>query len=200
MRGIEKPIFYFEQAGYENSDDVVEIVHKRLKDGDIKSVVVASSRGETGLKFAKKMAHETNLVVVTSHPGFSTPGVWNFNLEILKKLESLGCRVVKQSHILSGLERSISNRFSGVSHTEVLAESLRCLLGVGMKVAIECTIMAADSGGISIEKTIAVGGTFSKAGGGADCAIVAWPSHSNNFFDFRVLEILAKPYRRNIPE
>jgi hypothetical protein len=198
MRGIERPIFYFEQAGYENSMDALEIVHKRLKEGDIKSVVVASSRGETGLKFAKRMAQETNLVVVSSHTGFSAPGIWNFNLEILKELESLGCKVVKQSHILSGLERSISNKFSGVSHTEVIAESLRCLFGVGMKVAIECTIMAADSGTIPIEKTIAVGGTFSKAGAGADCAIVAWPSHSNNFFDFRVLEILAKPYRRDI--
>ena len=200
MRAIERPITYFEQAGYENTSDVVEIVYKRLKEGDIKSVVVASSRGETGHKFAKRMARETNLVVVSSHPGNSAPGVWNFNLKILKELESMGCRVVKQSHILSGLERSFSNKFSGISHTEVLAESLRCLFGVGMKVAIECTIMAADSGAIPIEKAIAVGGTSSKAGAGADCAIVVWPSHFNNFFDFRVLEILAKPYRRDIPK
>jgi len=199
MRGIERPIFYFERAGYENTDDVVEIVYTRLKKGDIKSVVVASSRGETGLKFAKRMVRETNLVVVSSHPGFSAPGVWNFNLEILKELESMGCKVVKQSHILSGLERSISNKFSGVSHTEFLAEALRSLFGVGMKVAIECTIMAADSGAIPIEKTIAVGGTSSKAGAGADCAIVVWPSHFNNFFDFRVLEILAKPFKRDLP-
>jgi hypothetical protein len=199
MRGIERPIFYFEQAGYENTNDVVEIVYTRLKKGDIKSVVVASSRGETGLKFAKRMARETNLVVVSSHPGFSAPGVWNFNLEILKGLESMGCKVVKQSHILSGLERSISNKFSGVSHTEFLAEALRSLFGVGMKVAIECAIMAADSGAIPIEKAIAVGGTSSKAGAGADCAIVVWPSHFNNFFDFRVLEILAKPFKRDLP-
>jgi hypothetical protein len=199
MRGVERPIYYFEQAGYENTKDVVEIVYNRVKDGDVKSVVVASSGGETGLKFAKKMARDTNLVVVSSHPGFSAPGVWNFDLKILKKLESMGCKVLKQSHILSGLERSISGKFSGVSHTEVLAEALRSLFGVGMKVAIECTIMAADSGAIPIEKTIAVGGTYSKAGGGADCAIVVSPSHFNNFFDFRVLEILAKPYRRDIP-
>jgi hypothetical protein len=199
MRGIGRTIYYFDQAGYENTHDVVEIVYNRLKERDIKSIVVASSGGETGLKFAKKMAHDTNLVVVSSHPGFSTPSVWNFNLEILKELESMGCKVVKQSHILSGLERSISNKFSGVSHTEVLAEALRSLFGVGMKVAIECAIMAADSGAIPIEKTIAVGGTYSKVGGGADCAIVVWPSHFNNFFDFRVLEILAKPYRRDIP-
>jgi hypothetical protein len=200
MPRIEQPIFYFEQPGFVNTDEVVEIVYNRLKVGDIQSVVVASIRGETGLKFAEKMAKETNLVVVSSHHGYSAPGVWNFKPEILKKLDSLDCKVVKQSHIFSGLERSFSNKFSGVSHTEVLAESLRCLFGVGMKVAIECTIMAADSGAIPIEKTIAVGGTSSKTGAGADCAIVVWPSHSNNFFDFRVLEILAKPYRRDIPK
>jgi len=156
MGGIEQPIYYFEEAGYGNTSDVVEIAYKRLQEGDIESVVVASSSGETGLKFAKKMAHDINLVVVSSHPGFSAPGVWNFNLGILKELEAMGCKVVKQSHILSGLERSISNKFSGASHTEVLAEAIRSLLGVGMKVAIECTIMAADCGAIPIQKTIAV--------------------------------------------
>jgi hypothetical protein len=193
MAGVNRSILYFNKPGSEDTDEVIEIVFRRWKEGDIKSVVVASSRGKTGLKFAKKIAQETNLVIVTSHPGYSAPGVWNFDPKALKELESLGCKVVKQSHILSGLERSISNKFSGVSHTEVLAEALRSLFGVGMKVAIECTIMAADSGAIPIEKTIAVGGT----GNGADCAIVVWPSHFNNFFDFRVLEILAKPFRRD---
>ena len=196
MEGVSRSIFYFNQPGVDNTDEVIEIVYKRLKEGDIKSVVVASSRGNTGFKFAKKMAKETNLVIVSSHPGSSAPGVWNFDLNILRELESMGCRVVKQSHILSGLERSISSKFSGASHTEVLAESLRCLFGVGMKVAIECAIMAADSGAIPIDKTIAVGGTSTERGRGADCAIVVWPSHFNNFFDFRVLEILAKPFRR----
>jgi hypothetical protein len=78
-------------------------------------------------------------------------------LNLLKEMESIGCTVVKQSHILSGLERSFSNEFGGVSHTEVLAEALRSLFGVGMKVAIECAIMAADSGAISIEKNNSCG-------------------------------------------
>ena len=197
MEGVNRQIFYFNRPGIENTEKVVEIVYERLKEGDIKSVVVASSGGSTGLKFARKMARETNLVVVSSHPGSSKPGVWNFDLNILKELESMGCKVVRQSHILSGLERSISAKFSGVSYPEFLAESLRCLFGTGMKVAIECAIMAADSGAIPIEKTIAVGGTSTEKGRGADCAIVVWPSHCNNFFDFRVLEILAKPYRRD---
>lgn len=198
MKGVSRSIIYFNNPGIENTEDVIEIVYNRLKEGDIKNVVVASSRGETGLKFAKRMAKETNLVIVSTHPGFSSPGVWNFDRNILRELESMGCKVVKQSHILSGLERSFTNHFSGASHTEVLAEALRCLFGVGMKVAIECTIMAADSGAISIDKTISVGGTSTKKGRGADCAIVVWPSHCNNFFDFRVLEILAKPFSRDI--
>ena len=198
MAGMSRSIFYFNQAGIENTDEVVQIVHERLKEGDIKSVVVASSSGKTSVKFARRMAKETNLVIVSSQPGFSKPGIWSFDPNALKEIESLGCKVVKQSHILSGLERSITNKFSGVSHTEVLAEGLRSLLGVGMKVAIECAIMAADSGAIPIEKTIAVGGTTTDKGGGSDCAVVVWPSHCNNFFDFRVLEILAKPYRRDL--
>ena len=198
MGGVSRSVTYFNRPGVENTDEIVEIVYKRLKAGDIKNVVVASTHGGTGLKFGRKMARETNLVVVSSHPGFSAPGVWSFDPSALKELESMGCTVVKQSHALSGLERSITNKFSGVSHTEVLAEALRSLFGVGMKVAIECTIMAADSGAIGIDKTIAVGGTSSERGQGADCAIVVLPSHSNNFFDFRVLEILAKPFRRDM--
>ncbi len=197
MKRMDQSICYFDKSGIDNTEDVVEIVLSRLKEGDIRSVVVASSSGETGLKFARKMARETNLVIVSSQPGFSEPGVWEFDPEALREIESLGCKVVRQSHILSGLERSFTNKFSGISHAEVISEALRCLFGVGLKVAIECTIMAADSGAIPIEKTIGVGGTSTKKGAGADCAIVSWPSHCNNFFDFRVLEILAKPFRRD---
>jgi hypothetical protein len=200
MKADTRSISYFHEPGVDNTDEVIEIVYRRLKEGDIKSVVVASSTGKSGLKFARRMAGETNLVVVSSHPGRSRPGVWDFDLTILKELESLGCKVVKHTHVLSGLDRSISAKFSGVSYGEFLAEALRCLFGVGIKVAIECTIMAADSGSISIEKTIAVGGTGSPKGKGSDCAIVVSPAHCNNFFDFRVLEILAKPYRRDFPK
>ena len=187
---IGKNIVYFERTGKENTEDIIDIVAKRLQEGDIHHVVVASSLGATGLKFAKRLAKDTNLVVVSSAPGRSKPGVWDFDRAILKELEEMGCKVIRQTHVLSGLDRSISGKFSGISHAEFLAESLRKLFGNGMKVAIECAIMAADGGVIPIEKTIAVGGH----GKGSDCAIVAMPAHASNFFDFRVLEILAKPF------
>jgi len=192
----KKTTVYFKRSGAENTENLIDVVYERLQAGDINSVVVASSRGATGLKFAQRMAKETNLVIVSSHPGRSKPGVWDFDRDILKELEAMGCRVIRQTHVMSGLDRSFSSKFSGVSHTEVIAECFRSLFGPGIKVAIECAIMAADGGAIPIEKTISVGGTAAR-GRGADCAIVSLPAHSNNFFDFRVLEILAKPFRKD---
>ena len=147
---IKKEIAYFERSGAVNTENVIEIVYQRLQEGDIRSIVVASSGGETGLKFARRMAKDTNLVIVSSHPGRSKPGVWDFNPDTLRELEMMGCIVIKQTHVLSGLERSFSRKFSGVSHSEVLAECLRTLFGTGMKVAIECVVMAADGGAIPI--------------------------------------------------
>ncbi len=194
---VKKSITYFEKSGAENTDEVINLVHDRLKEGDIKSVVVASTSGKTGLKFAKRLGNETNLVIVSTHPGSKTPGVWEFDPEILKGLEKLGCTVIKQSHALSGLEKSFTTKFSGISHSEVLAESLKSLFGPGMKVCVEIAIMALDGGAIPLEKTIAVGGTGAN-GRGADTAVVVSPSHTNNFFDFRILEILAKPFNKDI--
>lgn len=78
-----------------------------------------------------------------------------------------------------------------------MAESLKSLFSPGMKVVIECSIMALDGGAIPLEKTIAVGGTGAK-GRGADTAVVVLPAHTNNFFDFRVLEIIAKPLNNSL--
>ena len=194
---VKKSITYFEKPGAENTDEVINLVHERLKEGDIKSVVVASTSGKTGLKFAKRLGKETNLVIVSTHPGSKTPGVWEFDLNNMKEIEKLGSKVIKQPHVLSGLEKSFTTKFSGISHSEVLAESLKSLFSPGMKVCVEIAIMALDGGAILLDKTIAVGGTGAN-GRGSDTAIVVQPSHTNNFFDFRVLEIIAKPFNSSL--
>jgi hypothetical protein len=55
---IKKEIAYFERSGAVNTENVIEIVYQRLQEGDIRSIVVASSGGETGLKFARRMAKD----------------------------------------------------------------------------------------------------------------------------------------------
>ncbi len=194
---VKKSITYFEQNGAENTDEVINLVHDRLKEGDIKSMVVASTSGRTGLKFAKRLGKGTNLVIVSTHPGLKQPGIWEFDLEILNELENVECKVIRQTHALSGLKKSFTGKFSGISHSEVLAESLKSLFCPGMKVAIECSIMALDGGAITLDKTIAVGGTGAK-GRGADTAVVVLLSHTNNFFNFQILEIIAKPFNNGL--
>ena len=128
----------------------------------IRYLVVASSTGKTALKaleLARKAGIE--LIVVTYHRGFYEEGKDSMYLKLKRNSEKKGVKIVRQSHILSGLERSISRKLGGVSRTEAIAEALRSLFGHGLKVCVEITIMAADSGAIPIEEVVAVGGRSS---------------------------------------
>ncbi|RLI78441.1 hypothetical protein DRP05_07325 [Archaeoglobales archaeon] len=185
---MKENIVYFEKPGKQNTDETLRLAVDRAKQLEIKYLVVASSTGETAKK-ALEVAEGINLVVVTYHTGFVGVGKDSMSQEAEEFLKQNGVRVVRQSHILSGLERSISRKLGGVSRTEAIAEALRSLFGHGLKVCIEITIMAADGGAIPIEEVVAVGGRSR----GADTAIVVLPAHMNNFFDMQVKEIICMP-------
>ena len=181
-------IIYFEKPGKQNTDKTLKLAVERAKQLGIKYLVVASSTGETAKK-ALKIAEGLNLVVVTYHTGFIGVGKNSMDSETENFLKQNGVTIVRQSHILSGLERSISRKLGGVSRTEAIAEALRSLFGHGLKVCVEIAIMAADSGAIPIEEVVAVGGRSR----GADTAVVVLPAHMNNFFDMQIKEIICMP-------
>lgn len=182
-------IVYFDRPGRENTDVTLKLAVERAKELGIKHIVVASSYGDTALKAAELIDADMQLVVVTYHTGFIREGENTMPSEVEEELKRRGAIIVRQSHILSGVERSISRKLGGVSRTETIAEALRSLFGHGMKVCIEITVMAADSGAIPIEEVVAVGGRSR----GADTAIVVRPAHMNNFFDMEVREIICMP-------
>ena len=96
-------------------------------------------------------------------------------------------KILTCSHALSGVARSITNKFGGISHVEIIAQTLR-LFGEGIKVAVEIAVMAADAGLIPTDREIiAAGGT----GKGADAALVMQAAHMNNFFDLKIKEVIA---------
>ncbi|MBD3182195.1 hypothetical protein GF312_07880 [Candidatus Poribacteria bacterium] len=185
-----KEITYFDNPGFQNTDSVIKSVKKRCKELDIKHVVVASNTGDTGLKFWEALKDEDiNLVSVTEHVGFSGDDKVFITPKRRKELADKGVRVLMASHILSGIGRSISNKFGGISHVEIIAHTLR-RMGQGIKVTVEISIMAADAGLIPTDtEIIAVGGS----GKGADAAAVIKPAHMNNFFDLEIREIIAMP-------
>ena len=123
---------------------------------------------------------------------FQNPGNGSFQQRLADQLQKKGVRIVTGTHALSGLERALSRspKVGGGSRTEAIAEALRRVVAVGLKVAVECVLMAADQGAIGInEEVIAVGGTYS----GADTVCVIRPAHSASFFDLQVREIVAMP-------
>jgi hypothetical protein len=180
-----------QEAGGKNSTpEVVDSVLNRLRQGGIRHVVVATSTGETGVRFLEELAGESvELVCVSHHAGFRSGDLLDLEPEYASELREAKVPILIAGHSLSGVGRSISARFGGATPVEVIAYTLR-LFGQGTKVCVEIAVMAADAGLIPTDAdVISVGGT----GRGADTALVLRPAHMNTFFDLRVREILCRP-------
>jgi len=196
MGYITRNTYYFDTPGEANTADAARFAVERAREAGIGTVVVASTSGCTALSFLEAIAGTgLRLVVVTHVVGFSTPGVREFDEKAAERLQAAGATIVTGTHALSGLERAISRspRLGGASRTEAIAEALRRTVAVGLKVAVECVLIAADQGAIRVdEEVVAVGGTMS----GADTVCVIRPAHTATFFDLQVREIVAMPRNR----
>ena len=193
MTFIQKKIWYFEKPGESNTKDAAIFAVERARELQIKTIVVASTSGKTAQVFFDSMKGSgINLVVVSHVVGFVNPGEWEFSDETAGRLRKAGVRIVTGTHALSGLERAFSrsSKVGGGSRSDAVAEALRRIIANGLKVAVECVLIAADQGAIGVsEEVIAVGGTAS----GADTVCVIRPAHTGNFFDLQVREIVAMP-------
>jgi hypothetical protein len=185
---METQITYFEKPGKENSDKVMEIVKKRAGELGIKTVVVASYHAFTAEK-AVRALDGMQIVIVG---GFLDSTMQNLSESYLQGDEKLikeRAKVLIATHLFAGINRAMRKKFNTSSPGEIAAQALR-MVGVGIKVAVECTVMAADSGLVRTdEDIIAIAGTRN----GADTAIVVRPVNSQDFFDLQVKEILCKP-------
>jgi hypothetical protein len=204
-----KKIWYFDNPGEENTSDALNIAVERAIDLGIRYLVVASTSGKTATIAAERVKRTgISLIIVTHAVGFSSPGVWEFDASVADALRAEGVKIVTGTHVLSGLERAFSSspKVGGGSRSEAVSESLRriiavglkfaiecVLIAVGLKFAIECVLIAADQGAVPVlEEVVAVGGTAN----GADTVCVIRPSHTNRLFELQVREIVAMPRER----
>lgn len=177
---------YFDKCGKINTKAAVELAAQVAKEKGINYIVVASNEGETA-EMLKDCG--INVVVVTHVNGFREAGAQEMPKEIKTKLEGYGFKVYTGTHALSGAERSLSNKFGGISPIEVMAYSLR-MFGQGVKVCVEISTMALDGGMLPFdEDIIAIAGT----GRGADTAIILRPAHGANILETKIKEIICKP-------
>ena len=191
---MQGEIVYFDTPGRENTDAVIEIVARRCGELGIEHMVVASNSGATAMKLADALEGSgVSIVAIPEHAGWHGGDESSMPAETRAELEGRGVKVLVCSHALSGVGRSITGKFGGVSHVEIIAHTLRRFGCDGIKVAVEVAVMAADAGLLPTDReTIAIGGT----GGGADTAIVLKAAHMNNFFDLEIRELLCKPRQR----
>ncbi len=166
----------------------MEIVKKRTQELGTKTVVVASYRGYTAEK-AIRALDGLRIVVVA---GFLEPTTQNLSETFTQgdeKLITSKATMLIATHLFSGVNRAVRKKLNTSSPSEIIARTLR-IVGVGVKVGVECAVMAADAGLVSTDEDII---TIAGTRGGADTALVLRPVNSQNLFDLRVKELLCKP-------
>ena len=179
---------YFPEPGSANTEKTLAIAKKRAKQLGIKTIVVASTSGETGVKAVKVFANY-KVVVVTHAAGFPAPDVQELTEQNRAKIVDKGGTILTATHAFGGVGRAVRRRFNTYQVDELMAQTLR-VFGQGAKVACEIALMAADAGLIRTdEEVISIGGTAS----GADTALVVKPAHTHDFFELKVREVLCKP-------
>jgi len=178
---------YFEKPGKVNTRKTLELAYQRGRELGLNEVVVASGKGETAF-MALDIFTNFKITVVTYHCGFREPFKTVMPDEVKSKLRDMGAEVVTATHALSGVERSLLNKYKGSFPVVIIADTLR-LFGQGVKVAVEISIMAADAGALTGNDIISVGGTAR----GADAALVLKPANQSDLFAMRIREIICKP-------
>ena len=180
----------FKDAGKQHTDAVLEIAKKAAEQREIRYVVVASTRGETGVAAARLFEDSmARVIVVTHNVGFKKDGVLELTPENRDEILRYKAVIHTGTMVTRGLGTAIKEKFGGFSLEQVVAATLR-LFGQGVKVCVEMAAMVTDAGLVPQgEDIVAVAGTA----WGADTAAIIAAAPSNRLFDIKVREILAKP-------
>ena len=192
---MEVKTVYFDNPGAENTDQTLSLARERALQLGIKTILVASTKGQTAVK-AVEVFKGMKLIAVRHSTGFKEPDAQEFTEENMKIMKSNNIPVITAAHAFGGLSRSM--RQGDVIQApatyvigDIIASTLR-IFGQGMKVACEIAVMAADAGMIRTnEEVIAIAGVGRS--GGADTAIVVKAEPAHRFFDFKVKEVICKP-------
>ncbi len=178
MVKVDKVCVYFSEPGPENTEDVLKAVAKRLEEGGIDTVVVASTSGRTGVKFAEALKGKAEVVAI-SHEKMDS--------KLKESITKMGGSVADKTHL--PFHEKGMDKIRDAFYT----------LGQGFKVAVEVILIAADKGLIKPYKdVIGVGGT----GEGADTAVVARATRTKEIFSedakkkLEIREIIAIPLKK----
>ncbi|OYT66350.1 hypothetical protein B6U74_01160 [Candidatus Bathyarchaeota archaeon ex4484_205] len=181
----ERRILYFEKAGSQNTQETLKRAKERALELRIKTIVVASTTGETGLKALEEFKNTDMRIIVVGHAGGA-----EYTEEAKRKIGEKGGTLLFAPHTLSwGVGDALRGKYQGFDVNRAVAEAFRRFCE-GMKVCIEIAMMVTDAGLVKPgEEIVSIAGT----GRGADTAIVLKTAYTRKFLDLKVREIIVMP-------
>jgi hypothetical protein len=197
MEDRVRKITYFAEPGRDNTPKVIEAVVARLEEGDINTVIAASTTGYTALELAKVLGDRFTIVSVGETPLVQE---WGYEYPLLPdeaKTELLQRGVIVADKVPYLFHSSVLDYSAYKAPTpELIVRDTLYAFGQGMKVAVEVVFLAVASGFVEpYQDVLAIGGSSR----GADTAIVMNATFPNHAFseDARkrmwIREILCKP-------
>jgi hypothetical protein len=179
---------YFDTPGRVNTARTLELAKRRADELGVETILVATTRGDTGVE-AARLFQGYRVVVVTHSTGFGGPNTQELTAENRAAIEEADGHILTCQHAFGGVNRAVRRKWGTYQLDEIIAQTLRTF-GQGTKVCFEMALMAADAGLVEVGvPCVAIAGT----GRGADTAIVLVPANAQDAFDVRIVELLAKP-------
>lgn len=167
---------------------VVSLAKEYAVDREIEDVVVATTRGDTGVLASELFPDKYNIIAVTHSTGFKKTGEQELEEEKRKKMEENDVTIFTGPMIFHSWNDYYRKKQGTITTTTMIADTLR-MFGQGTKVAVEIVAMAADAGLISNKPVLSIAGT----GYGADTVLLITGTNSRRLMDMRILDVIVKP-------
>jgi len=168
--------------------EVLQHAKKYAIEQGISEVVVATTRGKTGVLAADLFPDDLKIVAVTHSTGFKKTGEQELTDENRKKMEQKNVSIFTGPMIFHTWNDYYRKKQGTVTPTTMIADTLR-LFGQGTKVAVEIVAMATDAGLISEGPVLSIAGT----GYGADTVLLITATNSKYLMDMQIQDVIAKP-------
>ncbi len=197
-----RKVYYFDEPGKQNTEEVIEAVKDAIKETKVDCLIIASTSGETALKFANALKNEKVRMICVSEP--PSRQIWEdewpcVNPTIREELEKHGVTIIDRVPYKfhdSVLEMA---RWYTPIPEHIVGDTLAFVGGQGLKVAIEIMFMTVQAGYVKPNKEVIAAAGY---GGGADTAVIVKTCFPENLFSpdvekrLEIREILAMPRKK----
>ena len=186
---IKRETIYYEEGGADHTETTLQASLDAAKELGVKTILVASTSGDTGVKAAEMYRGSgVQLIVVGHQMGFPVAKVQQFKPENWERIAELGGVVNLGTDVVTN---SIRHRQSlGHSPMSFITQTL---IAMKVKVNVEIIAKACDAGQILPgDKVISVAGSHK----GADTSAVFLANDSPNILDIKPQMYICYPLSR----